>query len=48
MVLSKVGTQVLKSIFSLCYRLDGEVQSEDKGGQAGTNESGEEVHLLAE
>lgn len=34
--------------FQFVDRLDCEVQTEDRGGQAGTNESGKEVHLLAE
>lgn len=41
-------TKVFKIKFQFVDRLDCEVQTEDRGRQAGTNESGKEVHLLAE
>lgn len=40
--------KVFKIKFQFVDRLDCEVQTEDRGRQAGTNESGKEVHLLAE
>lgn len=40
--------KVFKIKFQFVDRLDCEVQTEDRGRQAGTNESGKEVHLLVE